>query len=302
MTLSAGQRFWHMLTGWTTYTQPPAERVDVPRARSRVLESVPFDWPEAFRPLTISVGKCYTANRKGVGSGTPMQNGLATTRSVTWGWSAHGEQEHARVPRPASGWYWLTGHPSPLFDRHCIITAPDGSVHELIQFDPFAAPGGPPLPNQALGWGLWRDGELVDGKASTATGYASHRFIWTPWSHEDPHEQRLVLHDYVGADGALSVGPVAGTRWVVDRDSVSYAAMVALGGMCAMRAEALATWGARLIDRSGYEDASVESREVGTRPQPPSLTTQPGRQWKGTNMHRFRVDLSDLRLVTKEAA
>lgn len=35
------------------------------------------------------------------------------------------------------------------------------------------------------------------------------------------------------------------------------------------------------------------------RPHPPSLTTQPGRQWKAMNGHPFNVDLVDFELVTR---
>jgi hypothetical protein len=296
--MTAWQRFLHTVTAWNTYRQPPAERVDVPKAQAKVIESVPYDWPGPFVSLEIRGSRYDRANPSGVGSGTPMQNGLAATRPLTWGWAKWNQQYRADIPRPAAGWYWTTGYPSPTYDRHCIVAAPDGTVHEMIQFDPFAGPGGPPLPNQALGWSMWRDGEMVGGKPTTATGHPCYPYIWTSWSHLDPHEQRLVLHDYVGADGALTVGPIADTRWVLDRNSVSYAAMIALGGDCAARTEALATFGCRLIDRAGYVDANVESKRVGTQPLPPSLTAQPGRQWGLTNAHLFRVALADLRLVT----
>lgn len=299
MTITAWERFLHTITAWSTYTQPNAERVEVPRARSRVEESVPYDWPEVFRPLSITGSKGWAANHRGVGSGTPMQNGTAATRSLTWGWAAYGQRDMTTIPRPASGWYWTTGYPSPYFDRYCIVAAPDGSVHEMIQLDPFAPTRQLPWPNQAGGWGRWVDGVCVDGRPGTATGYPVHQFLWTPWSHLDPHEQRLVLHDYVGADGALTVGPVAGERFRLRRGSPSHNRMVALGGDCAARADALVHYGCRLIDRSGYEDASVESREIGAKPHPPSLTAQPGRQWKAMNGHLFSVDLVDLELVTR---
>lgn len=299
MTISAWERFFHSITGWSTYVLPNAERVEVPKARSRVEDSVEFDWPAAFRPLVHRAGKAWTTDSKGVGPGTPMQNGTTATRSLTWGWAEYGERNSTIIPRPASGWYWTTGYPSPYHDRHCIVAAPDGSVHEMIQLDPTAPTRQLPFPNQALGWSRWVDGVCVQGRPSSATGYAIHQYSWTPWSAEAPHEQRLVLHDYVGADGALTVGPAAGSRWHLAPGSASHTRNLALGGDCAARAQALVDYGCVLQDRSGYLDASVESRKVGTKPLPPALSIQPGRQWKGTNAHLFTFDVADLRLVTR---
>lgn len=299
MTITAWERFLHSITGWSTYTLPNAERVQAPKARSRVGESASYDWPEAFRGLTYRTSKLWTANSKGVGPGQPMQNGLAATRSLTWGWAEYGERNSTVIPRPVTGWYWTTGYPSPYFDRHCIVAAPDGSVHEMIQLDPFAPTRQLPFPNQALGWGRWVDGVCRQGRPSSAVGQAIHPYVWTPWSHQEPHEQRLVLHDYVGADGALTEGPKVGSRFRLRPGSASHTRNVTLGGDCAARANALVDYGCVLQDRSGYLDASVESRKVGTKPLPPSLASQPGRQWKTMNAHLFTIDLADLELVTR---
>ena len=46
-------------------------------------------------------------------------------------------------------------------DRHvCIFDPVTREVHELIQFDEHAPDT--PLTNQALGWGVWKDGVLIE--------------------------------------------------------------------------------------------------------------------------------------------
>jgi hypothetical protein len=285
----------HRLTQWRYFTLPDAEFVVVPKARQRVRSSVPMIWPASMVTQATQLSDRGRVPTSGSPTGTPMQAGTTENRSLTWGYAQWGQQERATIPRPALGWFWTTGYPCPAWDRHCVIAAPDGSVHELIMFDPTALPSHPPSPNQALGWGRWVDGELVDGRATTATNLPQHRFIWTPWSHHSPHEMAVVLGDYVGADGLLTDGPVAGSRLVLGRETDSYIRMRSLGGECSAMAEALAEFGCRIIDRSGYVDAPL--RGLGTKPRPPSLLVQPARQWAATNQRDFTVQLRDLRQV-----
>lgn len=301
MTLTTWDRIRHTITGWQFYTLPPAERVDVWRDRSEVHAAVDFDWPTSFHTVTLGGQTPWRATSHGVGMGTPMQHGTAATRPLTWGYAQWGIQNHTTIPRPASGWYWTTGYPNPVFDRHCVVAAPDGAVHEMIQLDPTAPRRSLPWPNQALSWSKWVDGKLVDGKACTVIGGPLHAYLWTPWSSTDPHVQRLVLHDYVGGDGVLTVGPLVGTRWRLRPGSQSHTRNMLLGGEAARRAAALVQYGCVLGDRSGYVDAPTESQAVGRRPQPSNLSIQPGAQWRDTNIGAFVVDVTDLQLATHVA-
>jgi len=240
----------------------------------------------------------------GAGSGTPMQVGGERTRTVTWG-SGYGRfnQFIADVPRPADGGrYWVTAWPALQFDKRCIITSPHGAVHELIQFDQDVGRLSPPLPQQALNLGSWRDGELVHGVAVTAAGLPGHGYIWGPGSAANPHVQAMTVPDYHGGDGSKvgAEGAPAGTGdpnapfaipegsltcgdwYVLTRDSSSYRRMILAGGECAARAEAMADKGVRLIDRG---------RTI-------SVLTQAGRWARATNISRFTVALDDLRLAS----
>jgi hypothetical protein len=287
--LTVFEQWWHSITGWRMFTLPATERVDCPKATARVGGlTVVEDWRHMSAQ---SVGR-YDVHRlgsDGVGSGTPMQNGVVQTRSLTWGggYGSH-EQHTTRIPLPAAGRYWVTGYPVPWFDRRCIVRGVDGDVCELIQFDQDLGrlPAG--LPQQALSFGRWRDGVLVEGKAVTATQLPSHMFVWGPGSAEYPHQQALVVDNYVGADGDLTYGPRAGGWYALDPESLSFVRMHGLGGECRARALALVTHGCRLIDRNGIGQ---------TVPNPPSLTTQAGTWTAGTNAHLFQVRLTDLRRV-----
>lgn len=266
----------HVVTQWRWWPVPPADDVDLPRVRDRVTETRPLDWPALFDGRRLTWGP-MRPGRDGVMSGTPIQQGGPDTRSLTWGYAGWGRQERTRIPIPEVGWWWLRGHPRPSFDEHTTIVAPDGDVHELIKFDPTAPPGGPPFPNQALSWALWRDGELVDGNAMTAARLPQHVFCRRALEHG--HQSAVVLTDYVGGDGELTEGPVCGMWVALDRDSDSFRRMTALGGECAAVAEDLATFGARVIDRTGG---------------PCRLQRQAGNQWNATNAHLLDIDVHDL--------
>lgn len=309
----------HAATKWEHYRQPAPDLVITPKDRTLpAAPAVAVRWPPLYASQRVEPRDYAHPNYVGVAPGTPMQNGSGTvngvrqSRVVTWGYAEFGQRKVARaVPLPASGRYWLTGAPNPSFDRRCIIVdSVDGSVHELIQFDPDAPyrPDGVVnrlLPNQALGWGQWRDGKLVDGRATTATRAPVHAYVWTPLSAQDPHVQGLVIADYVGADGVLDDdsfpgydSPRADSRFVLDTASDSFRDMMALGGECAARALALAEFGCRLIDRNGYADAYVPSGRVGARPHAPTMHTQAG-DWGGaSNINEFTIALADLLLVS----
>lgn len=283
------ERLLHQATGWQFFRVAEGDRVTLRRPPVQMWSQLePVDWRE-MSAQTITEGRLDRVSVLGIGRGYPIQQGLATTRSVR---VVNDGGRRVEIPRVRGG-YWLTGHPTPSYDRRACIVAPDGTTHVLLQFDP----------DRGTCWSYVhadRD-TILDGKRFT-TGYNQAARVWTIDSASDPHEQALVVADMVGGDGLLTEGPPAGGLYVLDARSDSYAAMVVEGGECAERAHALATFGARLVDRKGWDDVSqhpdAHNSVIGTVPRPPSLLTQAGSQWAGTNLHRFEVALSDLRLAS----
>src|SRR5690606_4912210 len=100
----------------------------------------------------------------------------------------------------------------------------------------------------------------------------------------------------VPAPGGPLPGPTPGTKLVLDRSSISFQMMAALGGECLALAEAMATYGAVIIDRNAYSDVEPHRRpfDRGEKPHEPTIAVQSGAQWKGTNVAQFTVALGDL--------
>lgn len=267
------------MTNYQYWTVPPAENVDPPRIVDPVTVKGPIPWPDMQLSELITFRIKPMAD--GVMLGRPMQWGTTTKRTISWGYKEYGYKYFAKLPTPKSGWYWVTGYPVPMYDKHCIVREPSdtGKVfHEMIQFDPSVDPNSE-LTNNALGWGRFIDRQLVDGTYSTAPDIAAHPYVWTPWSKENPHRLALTVTNYNGADGdfADGEGVRAGSLVVLDRNSQSYKNMIALGGECAAVAEAAAEFGAVVIDRGGT----------------PSLAIQPGSQWQVTNIASLEIAQGD---------
>lgn len=299
----------HRATNYQYWTPPYCEMVTVPKCRIRIDPAASIPFPEAravlsdgsirvvaMADLEATAGNVTGASPEGVGGGRPMQEGTEIMRRLSWGYREWGQRNETEIPMPKSGWYWSEGYPNPYFDRHCAVVAPNGEVHEMIQLDP-NAPFGSSLVNQALGWGKWRDQELIDGRPVTAVGAPMHPYVWTPWSRQDPHRLSLVVGDYVGADGTLSEGLPAGAVVMLDNASPSYFAMRSLGGECAAVAEALVTYGALVIDRNGYTDVAGNAK-TGTTMSKPALHVQPSRHWVGSNIRSLKIRLGDFRIIT----
>lgn len=296
--LSTLQKLMYWATQWKTFKLPKGEFINCYKDRSRV-DSILFpvgtriNWvlnDTQARP--IDPGK---VSYKGVGSGTPMQLGREQTRVVTWG-SGYGRvnQWKSEVPLPLDGGrYWVTGYPSPQYDKRCIIVGVDGVVHELIQFDqdlPILQAG---LPQQALNRGAWRDGKLIDGVPVTASELPGSAYIWGPGSINAPHVQGMTCKNYLDGDGDpafLEYGaqrgiiqdlPKCGEWYFLDVNSDSYDAMISKGGECAARAKAMVEYGVRLLDRGDTT----------------SFLTQAGSWADATNIREFTINLNDLRRV-----
>lgn len=283
---------YYNLVGWDKFNLPRGEFIDCYKARDLVEDEAPFpseqrDWgPNERLSSILNPAKVSTV---GTGNGTPMQLGRVETRSVTWG-SGYGrvQQLFCKVPLPLLGSrYWITGYPVPQFDKRCIIMAPNGDVHELIQFDQDIEQLPAGMPQQALNRGTWRNGVLIDGLATTAADFPSHAHIWGVGSLENPHCQAFTVQDYIGGDGTESFaelypdGPHCGDWFYLVPGTPSYNSMIAKGGQCAARAQALEIYGAKLQDRGART----------------SFLTQAGTWAKGTNIHEFRVNLNDMARV-----
>lgn len=267
------------LTNYQYWKVPPAENVDPPRVTTNVQPIAPIPWPDWQKTEVIDFrGR---PGSDGVMGGRSMQWGNTTKRTISWGYKEYGDKFFAKLPTPKSGWYWVTGHPVPMFDKHCIVREPhatDKVFHEMIQMDPSPDPNSI-FVNNALGWGRFVNGKLVEGTYSTAPDIPAHLYVWTPWSKENPHRLAITVTNYSGADGDFDdgVGVRAGSLVVLDRASKSYLDMVALGGECALIAEAAATYGAIVIDRGNTV----------------SFAIQPGSQWAATNINKLLIKQGD---------
>lgn len=285
------QSWVYSLNDWQGFDYPVSDQLAVHKVRDEVEPGEAVPWPDWAKSQTLSVPEMHEVGGDGRGKGTPMQAGAASTRELIWGYAKHGQRYRTRIPRPDHDDYWISGAPNPMFDRHCIIVAPSGEVHEIIQFNP-STPGWFFWTTQALGWGVWHDGRLVEGRAVTATRLPIHATLWQDTSPLQQHRVGITLADYVGADGLLDRGPEAGRTLVLNPDSVSYRRMMALGGQCAALAEAMVRYGVAPRDRSGYSDSGP--RELGTKPYPPGVDVQAGAEWATTNIDLFEVQLTDL--------
>jgi hypothetical protein len=283
----------YKLFRWNGFNLPVGEVVNCYKDRSTVdsvllLNNAKVDWgkPNEKQSALMDPGR---VGADGVGSGTPMQLGGQVMRSVTWG-SGYGRynQWKTYIPRPLDGGrYWVTGYPATAYDKRCIIVGDDGKVYELIQFDQDAPVRDAGLPQQALNRGTWENGKLIDGVPTSASDLPGHAYIWGRGSLEAPHVQSFTVENYRGGDGTDEFeatypnGPVCGDWFYLPTTSESYKKMVAKGGQCEARARALATHGARLVDRGGRT----------------SFLTQAGTWARATNIHQFTINLDDLRLV-----
>jgi hypothetical protein len=283
------------ITRWKNFKLPVGEHIPCYKDRS-VVKDVLLNANETIFWASNTTQSRPTdpgkVNHQGVGSGTPMQLGQLETRMVTWG-SGYGRynQWKTHIPLPLLGSrYWITGYPSPQFDKRCIIMGPDGLVHELIQFDQDLGilPAG--LPQQALNRGTWDNGVLKDGVAVTASGLPGSAYVWGPKSSEDPHVQAFTVQDYLGGDGTPEFAfmyqehdnlPRCGDWFYLDKESDSYRLMVDKGGECEARAKALNEHGCRLID-------------IGAST---SFLVQAGTWANNTNIREFTINLNDLRRI-----
>jgi hypothetical protein len=280
------------MTKYQYWTVPPAENVDPPRITRRVRPTGERVRWEA-KTLNSSInGYRGTPGTDGVMAGTPIQWGTDGRRSLTFGSAKDGligavnPDYKTRIPLPKLGWYWLTGHPVPMFDKICMVREPhptDVIIHEMIQLDPFQPEN--IFSNQALNWGKWVNGTLVEGGTISATRDSVSNHLITPWVQEKPHRPSMVVRNYIGADGPNSGitlteetgGIRAGSIVMLDPESESYKSMIAKGGVCATIAQMCVDYGVLVAD-------------VGNTM---SFRVQPGAQWQNTNISQMYIDARD---------
>lgn len=291
----------HQGSGWKYYVQPNAEFVSVPKIRWEVEDTINFRWPELFKGMITEKSDPGKANMYGQGSGYPMQMGTDKMRNVTYGWAEYGEHFVMKIPTPAANTYWISGAPTPSYDKTCCIVSPSGDVYELIQFDPTATET--PFTSQALGIGKFRDLQLVEGKPTGAGQVSNSAYVWDRMSANKPHTTAIVLPDYNGHDGLLPATitgydvPKIGDLFTLDPDSKSAREMIALGGDCAKLAKAQIKYGVRVVDRSGYSDVKNNKTEIGKQPHAATIMVQAGR-WEGSNIGMYTIRIEDLEYVT----
>lgn len=307
----AWSEFAHRATNWEYWLQPDGEVVPLWKNREKLnhnlIKSVQFPTSMATNSLTKEVYQIQTKNDAitwstklwmGSYNGEPVQmakieNGKSVLRSVSHGYSWN-QNQYAMVPVPESGVYLHCGDPNVANDRHSAIYDPStGYVHELIQFDDKAPDT--PFTNQALGWGMFKNGSLLDGDSVTATGNSITAHLWDRTSFTNPHKIGFTLGDYQGADGTLTSGPQAGGTFFLSDKSESYQEMVRIGGECAAIAKAAHAHGLLLIDRSGYTDSS--NSNPGTKMVSPSINIQYGAWMRSTNLDQLKIKVHDLRAV-----
>lgn len=304
----------HRNTGWEFWVQPDGENVPMWKLRRSVDEatvnSVPYQNSIATNPNTKEQYKLPTESHvlahsssiwAGTYNGEPVQsakveNGRTVFRSVSYGYPWQ-QNKYARVPVTKDP-VLHCGDPNWASDRHANIYDPStGDMHELISYDENVADT--PVSNQALGWGRWNNGVLVEGEAATATGNSITSTLWDRDSITDPHTLGFVTFDYEGADGTPGFkGPVAGALYFLPTNSPSYKAMYALGGECRAVVQAMNKHGVLLQDRSGYGyDDAPDNTAPGKAAKTPGLGIQWGAWTRTTNLHLLKVSVHDLRMV-----
>jgi hypothetical protein len=275
------------LTNYQYWRIPTAENVDPPRVTTKVKAGDLIELPEFQLYQMVDAHRGKPQSKDGVMTGRPMQWGSNGFRRISWGYLKWGIKNYAIFPNPLSGFYWKTGHPVPMYDRHCIVRENnlDKKIfHETIQLDESVNIDSP-FSNNALAWGRFEDGVLVEGDYSTATKNAAHFYVWTPWSKFSSHRLSLTVTDYDGADGSLSgIGIKAGSLVMLPSKSQSYINMITEGGECAAIAKAFNEFGAVVIDIGGTN----------------GLAVQPGLQWSGSNISRFNIKLQYLVYAIEE--
>jgi len=283
-----------------------ADRVNPYRDTRRPQRTEAIEWPEYFRGAEVIVSDGSRVSTElgalgrpySVGHGTPMQaipDGAPLVRvwvtdAMNDGAGAHLE----RLPIPPPSTAWITGRPTPMFDRRWLGVYSDGSVRQCVQltwvrpnpvtwflslFRPI--PSGPHW--ECMTTGLFdRAGRLVKGTAGTAARVSCATYVPTPESLEAGSLLHMTLSDYGGGDGELEVSFPRCGDWLVNTGAPP---PDDLNGVARTLWVRTMTHGVLVVDRYGDDDDGVP--DAGGK-----LTTQAGAAgWVGAGLDRVRIPL-----------
>lgn len=272
------------LLGVRDWTPPKSDIVERPLDTRQVVESVSVDWPASHRTLrvdtnanaTVWAGSLPHVPAQRVAPNAPM---VTFTEINPWLGNA---TRRVQLPVPVQGAWWVEGNPTigGAWDRHWFGHCPETGVSfEVIGVNVAA--------KTCLSSSRWRNGELIDGHASIASG---SQWLSKAWNRGDPpHRLSLVMDDYGGGDGTrIWQFPRCG-----DVVRLSHDAFVRLGEgadpeQLAFLA-ALYVCGAEIADRSHAPSPSVKAVFVA------------GSQWAGSTLPLLDVRVVDLEYVTATA-
>ena len=256
---------WHERTQWKHYTQPIAELVSVhSNARFKVTRSEKYIWPESLQHSRIRKQDLSNPSIYGIAPGFPIQMGTDTDITIVH------DKGRTKVPIPADGYYWISGHPGAKVGDCCVI-APSGDTYEIGQLDTTTG--------AAHSVGRFRSGNLIQGETLNKSGVSVCSYVWDRRSSVYPHTLGLYLPPPVGTD--RDPVPRIGDMFSLDPDSKSARIMLNFGGECSKLAEALMTYGVRVVDWA---------------PEP-TVLIQAG-TWPNSNINQFTIAVHDLLYVT----
>ncbi len=270
------------LFGVRDFTAPtsdcPPDRVTV---TDEVTASVPIDWPDGWADLRLDMHA--TPGRQVGPSGTlrgwPVQRFAPDAIWETWTEVRYGNRTPVQVPVPLDGPAWLEGHPlrGGAWDRHMLLVCPElGEAVEMIWAVPHA--------QECSGWGRWRNGKLIEGRAVCRAGVSLTAHLW---NRDDP-PHRLAVH-IAGRDDTPSTHHEHPTTGDVLRLS-SEAAIRLLAETTTEEQRrwimAATTHGLCVVDRNGNTEPHM------------LLAPVAGAQWAGHTLGDLDVRMTDLELAT----
>lgn len=256
---------WHENTQWVHYVQPIAELVSVhSNARFKITRTEKFMWPESLQHSRVRKQNLSSPDTKGYAPGFPIQMGIDTTVTITHG------KGRSKVPIPADGYFWISGLPGATVGDCCVI-APSGDTYEIGQLDI--------VTGTAQTVGRFRSGTLRHGETLNKSGVSISSYVWDRRSAVYPHTVGILLPPPAETDS--DPVPRIGDMFALDPYSKSARIMLNFGGECSKLAEALMTYGVRVVDWA---------------PEP-TVLIQAG-TWPNSNINQFTIAVHDLLYVT----
>lgn len=270
------------LFGIADFTPPVS---DCPSGRVTVTDevgaSVPVEWPPGWADLRLDM---HAPAGRQVGPsgnmrGWPVQRFAPDARWETWTQIRYGSRTPVQVPLPLDSPAWLEGHPlrGGAFDRHLLLVCPElGEAVELIWATPSR--------RECTGWGRWRNGKLIEGRAVCRGGVSLTAHLW----HRSDAPHRLAVH-ISGADDR----PETHHEHPTTGDVLRLSSEAAIRLLAASTSEEQRRWlmaatthGLCVVDRNGNDEPHM------------LLACVAGAQWAGHTLGDLDVRMTDLELVT----